>query len=188
MHYVIGSGPSGVACAVALLRRGIPVTMLDAGGELEEDRRAQVQGLQAMDPAGWHGPAVAFMKAGVAASRKGVGVKRVFGSDYPYRDADRFMPLDKHGVDTRSSLAAGGFSTVWGAAILPFRQEDIGDWPIGIADPRRITRRCCRFSTRPRRRTSWPSCSRFIPPNGKRCGRAGRPTPCSAICGATASP
>jgi choline dehydrogenase-like flavoprotein len=134
MDYVIGSGPSGVACAVALLRRGRQVTMLDAGGELEEERQRQVEQLRGMDPAQWRSPAIDFMTAGMSADRKGVGVKRVFGSDYPYRDAERFMPLEKVGVDTRSSLAVGGFSAVWGAAILPFRQEDMAGWPIGVAD------------------------------------------------------
>jgi choline dehydrogenase-like flavoprotein len=134
MHYVIGSGPSGVACAVALLRRGLAVTMVDAGGELEEERRLQVDRLRALAPEKWRGAAVDFMKEGVSADRKGVSVKRVFGSDYAYRDAERFMPLEKVGVDTRSTLAVGGFSAVWGAAILPFRQEDIPGWPIAVVD------------------------------------------------------
>lgn len=37
---VIGSGPAGVACAMALIGRGARVTMLDAGMRLPEDRRA----------------------------------------------------------------------------------------------------------------------------------------------------
>jgi cation diffusion facilitator CzcD-associated flavoprotein CzcO len=34
--YVIGSGPSGIYAAMALMTKGIPVTMLDAGLELEK--------------------------------------------------------------------------------------------------------------------------------------------------------
>ena len=40
MHYVIGSGPAGVACSAALLARGDEVTMLDAGLTLEPDTQA----------------------------------------------------------------------------------------------------------------------------------------------------
>jgi choline dehydrogenase-like flavoprotein len=32
------------------------------------------------------------------------------------------------------SLAKGGFSNVWGAAMLPYLQEDIDDWPLTIND------------------------------------------------------
>ena len=31
MLYVVGSGPSGVACATALIQKGLRVTMLDVG-------------------------------------------------------------------------------------------------------------------------------------------------------------
>ena len=37
---MIGSGPAGVACAKALLARGVPVTLLDAGVQLESERMA----------------------------------------------------------------------------------------------------------------------------------------------------
>src|SRR5262249_42921181 len=37
-------------------------------------------------------------------------------------------------VDLVPSFARGGFSTVWGAAVLPFRAEEIADWPIRLSD------------------------------------------------------
>jgi 2-polyprenyl-6-methoxyphenol hydroxylase-like FAD-dependent oxidoreductase len=37
--YIVGSGPAGVACAHALVSRDIPVTLLDAGIEMEPDLR-----------------------------------------------------------------------------------------------------------------------------------------------------
>ena len=46
MVYVIGSGPAGVSCAVALLNQGIQVTMLDGGQELETERKELIQFLQ----------------------------------------------------------------------------------------------------------------------------------------------
>jgi 2-polyprenyl-6-methoxyphenol hydroxylase-like FAD-dependent oxidoreductase len=38
-HFIIGSGPTGVAAASALLKRGLKVTMLDAGLSLEESKQ-----------------------------------------------------------------------------------------------------------------------------------------------------
>ena len=40
----------------------------------------------------------------------------------------------RKGCDTSPSLAVGGFSTVWGATILPFVAEDTADWPFPIAE------------------------------------------------------
>ena len=134
MEYVIGSGPSGVACAMALLRRGRDVTMLDGGEALEPERQQAVERLRMLDPSEWNGTNISFLKEGVVADRKGVGVKRIFGSDYPYRGVEQLMPTHKKGVDTKSSLAVGGLSAAWGSAILPFRDEDMVGWPLRLAD------------------------------------------------------
>ena len=39
-----------------------------------------------------------------------------------------------HGTGLKPSLALGGLSNVWGAAMLPYRDEDISDWPIKNSD------------------------------------------------------
>ena len=129
MNFVIGSGPAGVACAMALVSRGLPVTMLDAGRTLEPERRQAVERLRAMDPSKWHGEAAAFLRHNAVPDRRGIGTKHIFGSDYPYRDADRLFAIEKDGCDTTASLAVGGFSAVWGATILPYLPSDTADWP-----------------------------------------------------------
>jgi len=134
MNYVIGSGPAGVSAATALLDRGVPVTMLDAGTELEAHRRRAVEELRAVDPSLWRGPRVAFLKHNVAPDRKGVGVKYVFGSDFPYRHVESLATLARVNSDTTPSLGKGGFSNVWGSAMLPYLQDDIQRWPITIDD------------------------------------------------------
>lgn len=134
MVFVIGSGPSGVSCAMALLEQGACVTLIDAGTELEPERQAQVQKLSGISPTQWRGQAVDFMKHKATPDHRGIGVKHVYGSDYPYRHVAEFMPIQKQGAETTSSLAVGGFSTVWGAAILPYRQDDLEDWPITAED------------------------------------------------------
>lgn len=135
MIHVIGSGPAGVAATMALLARGRRVTMIDAGRELEPDRRAVVEQLQRQPKAEWDPQHLAAVRHGVVPSKKGIPLKLTYGSDYPYRGVDAFLPLDKRpGVDTAASFARGGFSNVWGAAVLPFRQEDIADWPVTADD------------------------------------------------------
>ena len=49
---VIGSGPAGVSCAKALMGRGVEVSLLDAGLELEPERRALVDELARQAPPG----------------------------------------------------------------------------------------------------------------------------------------
>jgi choline dehydrogenase-like flavoprotein len=129
MHCVIGSGPAGVACAKALLARGASVLMLDAGMELEPERVELVHRLGATKPSAWQPNDVDRLR-GAMVSAKGVPQKLIFGSDYPYREADEHVPRQERGASVKPSLALGGFSTVWGAAMLPYRDEDIDDWPI----------------------------------------------------------
>jgi choline dehydrogenase-like flavoprotein len=134
MIYVIGSGPAGVTAARALLEAGREVTMLDAGNELETERKKAVENLRLADPDLWHGERVAFLKKNVAPDAKGIGLKYLFGSDFPYRDVAQLATFARSGADTSPSLAKGGFSNVWGSAMLPYLQRDIERWPIRIDD------------------------------------------------------
>jgi choline dehydrogenase-like flavoprotein len=130
MHCVIGSGPAGVACAKALLARGATVLMLDAGIELEPARAKIVRQFAATKPAAWNPTQVAELKSGMAADSTGVPLKLLFGSDFPYRETEEKIPWRENGTRFRPSLALGGLSNVWGAAMLPYRDSDISDWPI----------------------------------------------------------
>ena len=62
MFVVIGSGPAGVTSAEALVARGQPVTLLDAGVALEPERRARVQRLAAAAPSDWAAEDVAALR------------------------------------------------------------------------------------------------------------------------------
>jgi len=130
MHCVIGSGPAGVACAKALLARGAPVLMLDAGTELELDRAKMVRELGAMKFSEWPAQSIAVLKNAMSASTKRVPQKLIFGSNYPYRGAEEHLPRQENGASIRPSLALGGFSTVWGAAMLPYHDDDLEGWPV----------------------------------------------------------
>jgi choline dehydrogenase-like flavoprotein len=133
MHCVIGSGPAGVACAKALIARGATVLMLDAGLELELDRAKVVRQCAAVEPEAWSGAQRGALTGGMAADAKGVPLKLVFGSDFPYRETVEKIPWKNNGTGLKPSLALGGLSNVWGAAMLPYRDTDVADWPVNQA-------------------------------------------------------
>jgi choline dehydrogenase-like flavoprotein len=130
MIYVVGSGPAGVSAAVALLRKGHEVTMLDAGLELESDRSRTVRTLAQQDATNWDPQLVARLKENMQSSTGGIPLKYIYGSDFPYRETDRYIPREASNVGLVPSLAKGGFSNVWGAAVLPYLESEMADWPI----------------------------------------------------------
>lgn len=132
MDYVIGSGPAGVACARALLARGRPVTMLDAGLTLEAGREALRTAMAAQAPAEWteQQHAMRRMPPGTDVPE----FKLSHGSDYAYRAAEEAPGLEIAVPGLAASYAQGGLSNVWGAAMLPYRAADFDGWPVGLAE------------------------------------------------------
>jgi len=131
---VVGSGPAGVSCAKALLAQGKTVRMLDAGVTLERARAEIVARLRRTAPAEWASGDASQIKAGTSASTKGIPLKLAYGSDFPYQEAEKHILADYEGVGFRPSFAQGGLSNVWGAAMMPYRNADIEDWPIQVSE------------------------------------------------------
>ncbi|MCU9849598.1 GMC oxidoreductase [Defluviimonas sp. WL0024] len=129
---VIGSGPSGIAAAKALLARGRTVVMLDGGKAPEPAAEARRVALAATGPEGWS----AADRAAWMAPQYGAppGQVRRFGSDFAMEPAATTFADAPGWLGLRASRAAGGFSNVWGAAVLPYRQADMADWPISADD------------------------------------------------------
>jgi hypothetical protein len=104
--------------------------MLDAGIQLEPERARLVQSLSQRPVEQWRPDEVERLKEGMVPSAAGIPQKLLFGSNYPYREAVEQLGLSCEGVGLEASLALGGFSTVWGASMLPYLQSDLGGWPI----------------------------------------------------------
>jgi ferredoxin len=134
LHLVVGSGPTGVSCAMALLARGCRVEMIDAGVDLEQAAAEKVSGLQAIAPVSWTDEKTSFLRAKMDAGVDGIPLKLAYGSDYPYRLSHGATAVECHGADSKPSCAKGGLSNVWGSAVMPYRQADMDDWPAVTRD------------------------------------------------------
>ena len=103
--------------------------MLDAGVELEAERARVVDALRGMPSTEWD-PATLKQLTNGERSRTAIPDKLVFGSRYPYKEVEEHIGQVREGVGLRASLALGGLSNVWGAAMLPVLEQDIAEWPI----------------------------------------------------------
>ncbi len=110
LNLVVGSGPSGVAAASALLDAGKPVLMLDIGRVADPAARPE-------EPEG------------------DPPRKLARGSSHPYMP-DAQAGLIQRGTKCLASGGLGGLSAVWGASVLPFPEDELGEWPFPAADLR----------------------------------------------------
>jgi choline dehydrogenase-like flavoprotein len=133
---VIGSGPAAAAATHALCADGLYVTVLDAGDRIEPRLMAPFEALARSEPEDWPPEIVRGTRDAFPADIKRVPLKPAYGSLFPYAVHDPDLTLVNERADAVSSLAYGGLSNAWGASILPFRQDDIRDWPISIEELR----------------------------------------------------
>jgi len=129
---VIGSGPSGIAVATALLARGRQVVMLDGGKRLEPDRAALRDKMAAMAPQDWSAADHTAWQAPQFATP--AGQIRRYGSDFAMEAAAATFEAGADRFALRASRAAGGLSNLWGSAILPYHPLDMAGWPVSAAD------------------------------------------------------
>jgi choline dehydrogenase-like flavoprotein len=134
MFVVVGSGPAGIACAKALLDRGVEVTMLDAGVTLEADKERLVAPLRSQPPEAWSDEALALLRSGLQPRASGITLKLAYGSDYPYQLAEHDLGIERRNVACVPSFARGGMSNVWGGSMLSYRDDDLSAWPIGTTE------------------------------------------------------
>jgi choline dehydrogenase-like flavoprotein len=128
---IVGSGPAGLAAATALVSHGRRVTILDVGEQIEPERAALRSRMGSVEPDQWDPVDVAMAREpGRTGQSEGI---RPFGSDVLFRDPVGFAAsnIGQNSVGLKPSFATGGMSNGWGAAVLPYRIEDITTWPIG---------------------------------------------------------
>jgi len=106
--------------------------MLDAGVVLEKEKRDVLVKLGKSKD--WPEKLIHKIKCQLDIGAKDGPYKLSYGSDFPYKGLAEDIPLALDGALCRPSFAKGGLSTVWGAAVLPYIDEDIAAWPISVAD------------------------------------------------------
>jgi ferredoxin len=138
---IIGSGAAAAGAALALSRReSLEITVIDIGLQLESDREKLVEALASSSPDEWDEQAIELISKQPVASRNSrIPEKRVFGSDYPFRNVGQLAGLTTPNGATASliSSAYGGFSNVWGSQIMPFTSAAFESWPVNAATMRR---------------------------------------------------
>ena len=128
-NLIIGSGPAAVGAAMVLDH----VHVVDAGGSLESVPADRAASLGRKAPSLWPKGDVEWLKSTLQPNTNGVETKLSFGSNYPYEIPKSGPAWDVRG-GLKPSFAFGGLSTVWGASVLPYRQEEIKNWPITIKE------------------------------------------------------
>ena len=134
---IVGSGPAAAAAALALSRReDLKITIIDLGLQLETERRQVVDVLASSDPCQWDAALVeGVSEQPVDSKARGVPEKRLYGSDYPFRNVGQLdgVTAARDAATPLISAAYGGFSTVWGSQVTPFTPSTLEGWPIGDA-------------------------------------------------------
>ena len=137
-HLVVGSGAAAAAVARTLARRPDQlVTVLDLGGRLEDERRAAVDRMSRREEEAWDPADLALVTARGDARGGRVPQKRSYGSAYPFRDLGQVTGVAGRPADTNRevvSSAYGGFTTVWGAQLMPFARSTVDRWPVRWAE------------------------------------------------------
>ena len=127
MNMVIGSGPAGVSVAMALIARGQSVTMLDGGDTMSADLEKRRAEFGSKPPEDWTEADISAWQAPQLENVNDLAMRH--GSTHAQIPHDETFKSPA-AFAGRASHAIGGLSHVWGAAVLPYRQEDIGAWPI----------------------------------------------------------
>ncbi|MDT5171483.1 MAG: hypothetical protein QOD02_4833, partial [Mycobacterium sp.] len=136
MHNVIvGTGPAAAAAILALADDpSQQITVIDIGERLDDDAAAAVDRMSALEPAQWATADRELVSVGPAeVSGARLPEKRAYGSNHMFidRGQQRGLAMPDRGNHAAVSGALGGFSTVWGAQIMPFSRATFNRWPFG---------------------------------------------------------
>ena len=130
---VVGTGHAGIAAGEALRRRDMPFEVVDVGYDLEDGIECDVRKLAAKDPSEWEDALKYRLYQPPVVSIRGVERRNSFGSEFTYRVPD-CLSVSMGKCTSELSHAFGGFGNVWGAAMLPYSDHGLRDWPIPNED------------------------------------------------------
>ncbi len=105
--------------------------MLDGGAAPEAEAQERRARLAATDPADWSTATHADWQQPQFETPP--GQVRRFGSDFAMEAGENTLTRPSE-IGLRASRAEGGLSNLWGSAVLPHRNADIADWPLGADD------------------------------------------------------
>ena len=128
MDIVIGSGPAGVFCAQSLIDKGRKVLMLDYGSTLDTATELARKKFASLDRVELLNSDTSEIDSIIPLNQD--HMKLSLGSDYPYRLPKHATQCFPQSTALRGSYAMGGFSNVWGSAMLPYRSRELTGWPI----------------------------------------------------------
>ncbi len=134
MIFIIGSGQTAIAAAIALVERGYCPTILDAGLQPATEARELKKRLSSTMPEFWNKLDLIQLKRTGRTALNGIPRKLHFGSDFAFQEFEDATPVDIRQASVHRSFAAGGFSNVWGAVIQPLETRDMQQWPVSPAE------------------------------------------------------
>jgi choline dehydrogenase-like flavoprotein len=130
---IIGAGPAAAAAALALSESSDnKVRILDVGGRLEDENELARLRLSRSDPSRWEAADLRTIReTAVQTKQTGLPEKRIFGSDFPFRDFGQLEGLHATGEVNPHVIsgAYGGFSNTWGAQSMMYSAASFNDWP-----------------------------------------------------------
>ncbi len=128
---IVGSGPAVAGFLHGLDNRVRRILILDASNVPSSEEVLKFAKIKSLPVAEFRHE----LELNSVSSVKGIEKKDFWGSFAAHiqNHPSHFVGQDP---DTKaySSLGFGGFSTVWGASVLPFLDNDIKDWPINRTD------------------------------------------------------
>ncbi len=133
---IIGSGPAGVSAAFPLVNAGLQVVMLDVGNKAEEKVLSPESTLNNIRKSSYRGNDL-FLGRDLSGLRSRKISSPKFKSptnQFVFSGYDDYYKLDTNNFAVAGSLAAGGLSNAWGAAVSRFDDNDLGDYPISYSD------------------------------------------------------
>lgn len=113
------------------MERGRQITLLDGGETLPSDIQGALESMKWEAPAEWSTDHIDLVTRNDTVKGAGIPRKLAFGSDYVYGNSRTYAPTAGQAGDVSFTFAKGGFSMVWGAAVLPATDHDTADWPVG---------------------------------------------------------